>query len=233
MKDQPAVVEFTLKKFKGYKLIMIGHSAGGRIGFAISLIEGHIMPVLPEELRSQIYRPIFLAANNAIYQFIPPEKLDDFLDTWIMTIKAAEKDGHLPKSVSYFGISLPAKPALEWNRAMLAEGQRHFAANPELVSFFRSWKPKNGLFSLAFDDDLSISNQNDNLNMDGWCDVFPSATITRVLVPHADYGMEKVGHIGMFKRENEKAWELMKDLAVHGRIPNGKVRRWIQGKSQL
>jgi len=191
------------------------------------------MPFLPEKLRSQIYRPILLAANNPDYQFIPTENLEDFLDGWIKTFRAAEKDGYLPKSVSYFGISLPVEPAIKWTRAMLADGQRYFAANPEVISLHKSWRPKNGLISLAFDDDVTISGLNDKLNMDAWCNVLPNATITRVLVPHAEYGLKRVGHVGMFKRENEKAWELMRDLAVHGKIPSGKVRRWIQGKAQL
>lgn len=33
MKDQPAVVEFTLEHFKGYRLVIIGHSVGGATEF--------------------------------------------------------------------------------------------------------------------------------------------------------------------------------------------------------
>jgi len=191
------------------------------------------MPLIPEKLRSQIYRPIFLAANNPNYQFVPADYLPMFLDIWTNTLKAAEKEGYLPKSASYFGVALPAGAAIEWARGMLSENHRYFAAQPELVSFYTSWNPKNGLVSLVFADDVTNFGLDDKLPVDGWCDVLSSATITRVLVSPEEYGMEQVGHVGMFKRGNEKAWELMRDLAVDGKLPKGKVRRWNQGKVKL
>jgi hypothetical protein len=116
---------------------------------------------------------------------------------------------------------------------MLAEDHRYFAANPELTSFYTSWRPKNGLVSLVFEDDVTNFGLDDKLPVDGWCDVLSSATITRILVSPKEYEMQEVGHVGMFKRANEKAWELMRDLVVDGKIPRGKVRRWNQGQVKL
>ena len=35
-RDQPAVVEYALQRFSGYKLVIVGHSVGGRFSLVVS-----------------------------------------------------------------------------------------------------------------------------------------------------------------------------------------------------
>jgi hypothetical protein len=234
-RDQPAVIEFVLNKFKGYKLCIVGHSLGGTImGRNSAHLSGHIMPLLPEGLRSQIFRAVFVAVNSPHWQNVPAHFVDKFREIWSNAMDMTQKKGYLPRSALAFAITLPAGPALEWGRAMLGVDKRYLAGIPEVASFYTSWIPKNEIISLVFSDDMVLLSQKDPVPIDAWCDVLTQARITRVLISPKKYGWMEVGHVGMFKEYQDGLWEMIHDIIMDGKIPSkGVTRRWNQDKARL
>ena len=192
------------------------------------------MAFLPDALRSQIFRAVFVSANNPNWQYAPTDFVPAFREIWTKTVNASVKEGYLPRSASYFAVTLPAGPAIEWSSGMLSEDKRYLAGNPKLTSFYTSWEPKNEIISIAFKDDATIMGQEEPVPIDAWCEVHTKAKITRVLVTPDEYGWNEIGHVGMFKDGHEDLWELIRNIIVDGKIPEkGKTRRWNQGKSRL
>jgi len=233
-RDQPAVVEYVLNQFKGSKLVVLGHSVGGTAIKLHHLSLAHIMALLPETLRSQIFRAVFISANNPNWQYVPPKFVPTFREIWTKTRNASVKEGYLPRSASFFGVTLPAGPAIEWSSGMLSEDKRYLAGTPKLTSFYTSWEPKNEIISIAFKDDITIMRQEEPVPIDAWCEIHTKAKITRVLLSPDEYGGKEIGHVGMFKDGHEDVWELIRNIIMDGKIPDkGKTRRWNQGKSRL
>jgi hypothetical protein len=198
------------------------------------LSSAHILALLPDALRSQIFRAAYIAANNPHWSFAPSHFLPSFREMWTRALEVSKKEGYLRRDGSVFAITLPAGPAIEWLSAMLADDSRYFAGNPNLVSRYTSWQPKNEIISLVFKDDLTIMSQEEPVPMDAWCDVFTNARITRVLVSPEEYGWTEIGHVGMFREGHEGLWKLIGHIAVDGKLPDkGKIRRWNQGESKL
>jgi hypothetical protein len=192
------------------------------------------MALLPDELRSQIFRAVFVAVNNPNWQNAPKDFVPTFLEMWTKTLNCVKKEGYLSRGGSFFQIILPAGAALELANGMLSENRKYFAGNPELASRYTSWDPKNEIISLAFADDATLMSQNPPVPIDEWCQVFPKAKMTRVLVSPDEFGAKEIGHTGMFREGNERVWEMIRDIIVDGRIPdNGAIRRWNQGKAKL
>jgi hypothetical protein len=192
------------------------------------------MALLPDTLRSQIFRAVFVSANNPNSQYAPPALVRTFREIWTKSLNATMKEGYLPRSASFFGVALPGGPAIEWSIGMLSEDKRYIAGNSKLTSFYTSWDPKNEIISIAFKDDATIMGQEEPVPMDAWCEVHTKAKITRVLVSPDDYGWKEIGHVGMFKDGHDDVWELIRDIIVEGKIPDkAKVRQWNHGKSRL
>jgi hypothetical protein len=192
------------------------------------------MALLPDTLRSQIFRAVFVSANNPNSQYAPPALVRTFREIWTKSLNATMKEGYLPRSASFFGVALPGGPAIEWSIGMLSEDKRYIAGNSKLTSFYTSWDPKNEIISIAFKDDATIMGQEEPVPMDAWCEVHTKAKITRVLVSPDDYGWKEIGHVGMFKDGQDDVWELIRDIIVEGKIPDkAKVRQWNHGKSRL
>lgn len=192
------------------------------------------MALLPDSLRSQIFRPVFISANNPNWQHAPAHFVPIFREIWTKSLNASLKEGYLPRSASYFAVTLPAGPAIEWASTMLANDKRYIAGYPKLTSFYTSWEPNNEIISVAFKGDPTIMSQEEPVPIDAWCEVFTKARITRVLVSPEDYGWKEIGHVGMFKAGHDGLWELIRNVIVDGQIPaKGKIRRWNQGKSRL
>lgn len=192
------------------------------------------MPLLPERLRLQIFRAVFVAANNPHWQYVPAHFVGKFREIWTNAMDITQEKGYLPRSALMFAITLPAGPALEWGRAILGDDKRYLAGTPEVASLYTSWVPKNEIISLVFSDDIVLISQVDPVSIDAWCDVLTQARITRVLISPEAYGWNRIGHVGMFKEYQDGVWEMIRDIIIDGKIPSkGATRRWNQGKSRL
>ena len=192
------------------------------------------MALLPDKLRSEIFRAVFVGVNNPNWQNAPKDFVPTFLDMWTKTLSCIKNEGFLRREDNMFQIVLPAGTALEWVNGMLSDDKKYLAGTPGLESRYTSWDPKNEIISLAFQDDATLMSQNPPIPIDEWCQVFPKAKITRVLVSPDQVGAKEIGHTGMFREGNERVWEMIRDILVDGKIPDqGSIRRWNQGKARL
>jgi hypothetical protein len=198
------------------------------------LTSAHIIAVLPEHLRSQIFRAVFVAGNNPNLHFAPEEYKPKFREIWQHTLDSIKKEGYLSPSASIFGITILAGVGTEWASNIIGDDKRYWAAYPNLAPSYESWQPKNEIISVAFKDDMTLFSRNQVVPLDGWCEVFCKAKVTRVLVTPEQYGCKEVGHVGMFKEGQDNVWEMIRDIIVDGKIPDrGDIRRWNQGKARL
>ena len=198
------------------------------------LITGQIIALLPDELRSQIFRAVFVAVINPNWQHAPEDFVPTFLETWTKTLNRIKKDGYLSRDGSIFQIILPAGAAIEWVNGLLSDNKKYLAANPVLEPRYTSWDPKNEIISLVFKDDVTLMSQIPPVTVDAWCQLYTKAKITRVLVSPDQFGAREVGHTGMFREGNELVWEMIRDILVDAKIPDkGSIRRWNQGKARF
>jgi len=200
----------------------------------IALISGHIAALLPECLRAQIHRTVFMAVNNANWQHVPSEIRELARQQWLEAIDTIKEEGYFPPSASIFGCTLPAGCGMEWTEAISGDDKRYYAGNPKVAHFYTSWEPTNEIISLVFSDDVTIFGQSEPTAVDAWCAVHTRAKITRVMVSPKDYGTSAVGHVGMFREGQIRLWEVIGDIILYGRLPKkGRFRRWNLGKVRL
>jgi hypothetical protein len=178
---------------------------------------------------------VFVAVNNPNWQHAPQDGLGEvFRRHWEKGIELTKREGYFPPEASTFQVTIPAGCGLEWGRSIMQDDKRYFAGNPDISSFYTSWQPRNEIISLVFSDDILIFRQVEPKSIDGWCETLTSARVTRVLVHPQDYGANEIGHVGMFKDEEGRIWDIMRDSLIKGEIPSpSSVRRWNQGKSKL
>ena len=227
------MVEYALERFKGCELIMVGHSVGGSTSSIAYLHEGHIIPLLPNELRSKTFRTVLIAVNNPNWQSAPPHFQERMHSMWSHALELTKEKGYFPPEASLFRIALPYGIGAEWSSHIGGDDRRYFAGNSDLSSFYNSWKPSQEVISFAFQDDITLFGIPGPI--DDWCGLLPQAKMTRIIVSPEENGWDRVDHIGMFKEGQVGVWELMRDIIVEGKFPTkgALYRRWNQGNAKL
>jgi predicted alpha/beta hydrolase len=154
------------------------------------------------------------------------------LNMWTHALELTKEKGYFPPEASVFKITLPFGIGMEWSSRIAGDDKRYFAGDPDLSSFYTSWKPTKEVISVAFNDDIILFSTPGPI--DEWCELLPQAKMTRIIVSPDNYGWTPVGHIGMFKEGQEGVWELIRDIISDGKLPTrGDIRRWNQGKAKL
>jgi predicted alpha/beta hydrolase len=112
--------------------------------------------------------------------------------------------GHVPAKWLHIGEDLPAGVASQWASWCSRPG---YVANAfgegEQEQFYQRFRGEI-LWIAASDDPYATP-----LNVDDMVRIYANATVRRLVVEPADYGLQEIGHTGFFRRECSTLWPVV------------------------
>lgn len=182
--DLEAVIRYAGKKYPGAKQVLIGHSIGGQlIGLAPSSV-----------LASRI---VLIAAQNGYWKFWKGAGRLRMLLNWYFLFPVITKIfGYFPGKKLGVMEDLPKGMVREWRKWCVTPDYL-FGYYEEESLFFHKVRGK--LIVYSIEDDRFAPGEAVN-----WLSRKYAGTgmVRRHLIP-ADFGLEKIGHFGIFKSKNK------------------------------
>ena len=189
MVEQPAARDEMRRHYPQAPLWVIGHSLGAML-----------MPL--QDGIEDISRMIVIAGGLVHHNDHPWPYRALALSFWFGPVPLAVKMmGYLPAKTLRLGEDLPASVYWQWRKWCTTPG----SYLPEIgaglpLPDWQSWDVPVDLFALS-DDDLIPPDCVWRLG-----DVYGDVEQTRTELNPKDFGLEKVGHLGMFARRNAALW---------------------------
>jgi len=189
MVEQPAARDEMRRHYPGAPLWVIGHSLGAML-----------MPL--QDGIEDISRMIVVAGGLVHHNDHPWPYRALALSFWFGHVPLAVKlMGYLPGRALGLGADLPASVYWEWRKWCTTQGSYLPEIGTKLpLPDWQSWDVPVDLFALSDDEMIPAA-----------CvwrlgEVFGDVDQTRTELKPADFGLNKVGHLGAFARRNAALW---------------------------
>lgn len=184
--DMPAVFDWVVTEIGPRRIFSIGHSFGGQ---ALGLVPGP----------ARITAAIGVSSQSGYWKLQGGrEKPRAFVAVTVVIPVVSRLAGYFPWSVFAAGEDLPKGVALEWARWCRSPG---YLLDDDTLPLGRYAKFDAPILAYSIDDD----DWGTPASVETMMRAYPNVT-TRHLVP-ADYGLEKLGHMGYFRQGSEPIWD--------------------------
>jgi len=195
--DMPAALSWLHQTYPAQPKHLIGHSAGGLL---FGLMPNH------KNLTSVISIGCSIGyINNAAM----PARLVASALMKVYFPVATKVFGYLPAKRLGWGEDLPTGVALQWAEWCCNPGYVSYAFGKEITKhYYNELQLPMLILNLKDDPIASVSNVNATDQL------FPNATIEKLLLDPKQYGLGTVGHMGFFRQKHDVLWP--------------KVTQWLQ-----
>ncbi len=189
--DLEAVIRFATGKYPGLSLVLIGHSIGGQlIGLAPSSVQAR--------------QVIIVAAQNGYWKFWKGGARWRMLFNWYFLFPVITKIfGYFPGKLLGAMEDLPSGMVAEW-RKWCTTPDYFFSDYDRESLFFDKIRGELTVYSIA-DDDFAPEEA-----VDWLAGRYKGMSMNRKHLVPADFGMDKIGHFGMFRSTHKDSfWNMM------------------------
>ena len=194
--DIPAAIDTLLNlESRHQKITMIGHSAGGAyLGLVHNIEKVKKVVSVGSGTGHANGLPIKTRAV-AIYMF-------KFLFPLV-----SRKIGYCPVKSVGMGVNLPPDIGLQWGEICLNDGHVNVFLNKTVHREFHKKVTCPITYFRAIDDEITSDK-----NMRGLMPFYPNAHDQKIIELQPEkYGLDKIGHINMFKKSHSVLWEIFED----------------------
>ena len=186
--DIAGAVAWTMDKYPGTKLVLIGHSFGGQVA--------GLLPDL-----GQVRAMVTVSAQSGYWGLQPGlEKVKVWFYVQLIFPALCALYGYLPWSRFARGEDLPKGAALEWAR--WCRSPEYLFGDPTLDARRRFTRFTAPILAYSVDDDVWGSAPAVDAMMAG----YSAARIERRHLHPSDAGTAKLGHLGFFLPKAERLW---------------------------
>lgn len=188
--DVPAVAQWTRERFSNTPQLAVGHSIGGHalaLGHGSSDLRGFVM----------------IASHAGVTRAIPSraERFRVGLVLRALGPATARLLGYVPGRRFGLGEDMPGAAMLEWSR--WSRLPRYFFDDPTMNAEAQAARVSSTVLALGFSDDLWATPD----QIDAITDYLVDADVERRTIVPASVGVERIGHMGFFRRENrDRLW---------------------------
>lgn len=184
--DMPAVFDWVTQELAPRRVFSIGHSFGGQA-----------LGMLPSP--GQVTAAVGVSAQSGYWGMQGgAEKYRVLFAVTVLIPVITRLAGYFPWSAFAAGEDLPRGVALEWARWCRSPG---YLLDDDTLPLARYATFEAPILAYSVDDD----DWGAPASVEAMMRAYPNVT-TRHLVP-ADYGLEKLGHMGYFRKGSEKLWD--------------------------
>lgn len=189
--DLEAMLQYVKEHYPGSKINIMGHSIGGQlIGLSKSAVDA-----------SKI---ILVAAQTGYWKFWTGFRKYRMWANWnILFPVLVYTFGYMPSKKLMGMENLPKQVARQWCKWCM-DPNYLFGSIPEADLYFKNITVP--LTSISIDDDTFAPVQ----NVDWLTEQYSGAEVKRRHLIPADFGMERIGHFGIFQEPSRaRIWELL------------------------
>ena len=188
--DVPAVAQWTQDRFPNAPQLAVGHSIGGH---ALALGHGS----------SQLRGFVTIASHAGVTRAIPTraERLRVAFVLRVLGPVTAQFLGYVPGRRIGLGEDMPGAAMLEWSR--WSRLPRYFFDDPTMDAEARAAGVRTDVLAIGFSDDLWATPE----QIDAITGHMAGAEVERRTIDPASVGVERIGHMGFFRRANrDRLW---------------------------
>ena len=200
--DFDHMVSWVDERFPGCELVGQGHSFGGQ---ALGL-----------SAHSARFTRYATVATMSGYWRGTREPYSIWIKTQIIGRLLGKIFGEIPKWAG-FGVAMPEKVFNEW--ASWVRKPDYFFSDPSLPETSRYAETKTPLLSVRIEDDTWGTERAVDLLIRHYTS---NALHHAVVVPEPG---DEIGHLGYFRRKNEKYWHICGHYLLNGQLPDGVSER--------
>lgn len=194
--DIPAAIDTLLNLESSHqKITMIGHSAGGAYLGLVHNIE-------------KVKKVVAIGSSTGHVKELPKKTrpLATFMFKFIFPL-VSHRIGYCPLKSVGMGVNLPPDMGLQWAEICLNGGHVNVFMNKTVHRDFHKKVTCPITYFRAIDDDIASDK-----NMRGLMPFYPNAHDQKLIELQPEkYGLDKIGHINMFRKSHSVLWEIFED----------------------